>query len=495
VHTVPRLLGGRYEVGDELGSGGMAAVVEAVDRMLGRRVAIKVLYPHVARDPGVVQRFHREARAVARLSHPNVVAIYDIAHDEGADADRVEFIVMELVEGRTLRAELLDGPLAPARAARVARGVCAALAAAHAAGVVHRDIKPANIMLGAGDRVTVMDFGIAHAVDSDRLTQTGMAIGTAQYASPEQLMGHPVDARSDLYSLGCCLYEMLAGTAPFPGTSAVSVAYRQVNEPPVPLVERNPAVPERLAAVVERAMEKEPARRYQTAAEFGTALSRVLPGLPEVAAPVPAAGEAGARGTDTAPLAAVAAAADGFAAPGDAAVDDPDSAGPTEAVVAPPAGPASPPRPRPRLGRRRLLVGAGLAAFVTAAAGLLGWLVAASPSAPRTTAPQVPAAVTTTGHPSSSPTPSARVVPAGGTARTSTGRRTPSPSPSTPSTTPPTSPTPSPSGSPTGSTGPTQTSPPTPSGSSTATSPVPSAQPTSPVPTAIAVALREWPLL
>jgi len=498
VQALPRLLGGRYELGRELGSGGMAVVVEAVDRMLTRRVAVKVLLPHLARDPGVVERFRREARSAARLSHPHVVAIFDIGRDDGPDSDGFDFIVMELVEGRTLRREVEAGPLPPAQAAGVAREVCAALAAAHASGLVHRDIKPANVMLGPSDQVKVMDFGIAHAVDTERLTQTGMAIGTAQYASPEQLRGQAVDARSDLYSLGCCLFEMLVGTAPFAGTSAISVAFRQVNEAPVPVRERNPRVPAALAAVVARAIEKDPARRFQTAAEFGAELSRLLPGLRAVGLPLTGGSardaEAGAGGADTTPI-EVGAGPDGRPPaedPAGGSAGEPAGGSTSGSAGERAGGPVGEPAgqfgddravgqpARSDRRRGRLVLGAGLAAVCLLAAGLGGRLLAGPPAAPGTTAPQAPT-VSTTGHPPAS-SGSADTGPTGAVARTPApaGATTPSPNPSvTPTTTAP--PTDTTTNTPTGTPSPTpsDTSSPTPSDTATGSPPPTSGQQTS----------------
>jgi hypothetical protein len=272
-----RILDGRYQLGSLLGAGGMARVYVATDRVLERQVAVKVLSPSDAQDPVFVERFRREARAAARLSHPNIVAVFD----SGSDADQ-PYLVMEYVPGQSL-AQLLarQGRLAPRRAVELAIQVCAALAAAHAQGLVHRDIKPANVLVSPDGQVQVSDFGIVKAAAATTLTGTGTVLGTAAYLSPEQAQGGPVDARSDLYGLGCVLYELLCGSPPFGSgadRSPVAVATRHVSEPPEPPSARNPQVDPALEAVVLTALAKDPAQRYQSAVELQHALERVLAG-------------------------------------------------------------------------------------------------------------------------------------------------------------------------------------------------------------------------
>ncbi|HEX8135809.1 MAG TPA: protein kinase [Actinomycetes bacterium] len=279
----------RYEVGRLLGSGGMAEVYEGRDRLLARQVAIKVPLPQYAHDPAFQQRFRREAQAAASLSNPGVVAVYDTGMQNGTP-----FIVMEFVGGRTLKETILaEGPLAPDRAAQIAADVCSALAAAHARGLVHRDVKPPNVMLTHSGRVKLMDLGIARADATESATQTGThatMIGTALYLSPEQAQGQPVDPRSDLYSLGCCLYEMLTGSVPFRGATPVAILYRHVREDPAPPRLLNPEVPPALEAVCLKALAKRPEDRYQTAVEMREDLlharagGRVQAGAPTTAA-------------------------------------------------------------------------------------------------------------------------------------------------------------------------------------------------------------------
>jgi hypothetical protein len=272
--TTPQVLLDRYEVGRLLGVGGMAEVFEGHDRLLARRVAVKVPLPQYAYDPGFLQRFRREAQAAASLSHPGIVAVYDTGAQDGT-----HFIVMEYVEGRTLKDVLLtEGPLYPQRAAQIAADVCSALAAAHASGLIHRDVKPGNVMLTPEGRAKLMDLGIARAAEGEPVTQTAAMLGTAQYLSPEQAQGQPVDYRSDLYSLGCCLYEMLTGTVPFRGATPVAIAYRHVRENPAPPRLLNPDVPADLEAVCLKAMAKQPGDRYQTAEEMRQDLERVRAG-------------------------------------------------------------------------------------------------------------------------------------------------------------------------------------------------------------------------
>jgi eukaryotic-like serine/threonine-protein kinase len=269
-------LSGRYVVEEPLGRGGMAQVYRATDTVLGRSVAVKVLADHYARDEPTVARFRREAQAAARLNHPGIVAVFDTGSD-----DDVHYIVMELVEGRTLADVLAEpGRLQPEEAARIAADVADALAFAHAAGFVHRDVKPGNVMLTAAGAVKVMDFGIARAMSGDTFTQTQSVFGTASYLSPEQARGERVDQRSDVYSLGVVLYEMLAGRRPFEGDSAVSIAYKHVSEEPAPLGEVAPEVPPALGAIAERAMAKSPDRRYATAQAMAADLRRAAAGSP-----------------------------------------------------------------------------------------------------------------------------------------------------------------------------------------------------------------------
>jgi eukaryotic-like serine/threonine-protein kinase len=275
--TTPHVLLERYEVGALLGSGGMAEVYEGRDRLLARRVAIKVPLPQYAHDPAFQQRFRREAQAAASLSNPGIVAVYDTGMQDGTP-----FIVMEFVEGRTLKEAILaEGPLYPDRAAEIAADVCAALAAAHARGLVHRDVKPPNVMLTPSGRVKLMDLGIARADATETATQTATQatmLGTALYLSPEQAQGLPVDPRSDLYSLGCCLYEMLTGTVPFRGATPVAILYRHVREAPTPPRRLNPDVPPALEAICLKALAKRPEDRYQTAVELREDLQRARAG-------------------------------------------------------------------------------------------------------------------------------------------------------------------------------------------------------------------------
>ena len=279
------LLGGRYALGDALGHGGMAEVRRGTDVRLGRAVAIKLLRADLARDPAFQARFRREAQAAASLDAPAVVAVYDT----GEDTRGVPWIVMELVDGRTLREVLsTEGRLLPQRALEVTADVCSALDAAHATGMVHRDIKPANVMLTPRGEVKVMDFGIARAaaVSSDTMTQTAAVVGTAAYLSPEQARGEHVDARSDLYSTGCLLYELVTGVPPFVGDSPIAVAYQHVREDPVPPSRYDTSLSTDVDAVVLKAMAKNPANRYQTSQEMRADLLRAVAGRPVLATPV-----------------------------------------------------------------------------------------------------------------------------------------------------------------------------------------------------------------
>ncbi|GAA1881811.1 Stk1 family PASTA domain-containing Ser/Thr kinase [Lapillicoccus jejuensis] len=286
--STPRLLGGRYEVHELIGRGGMAQVHRGVDTRLERPVAVKVLRSDLARDPTFLARFRREAQAAAGLNHPAVVAIYDSGEDVDEalgvlDASVVPYIVMEVVEGETLRERLRrTGPLEPAEAARVTEGVLSALAAAHRSGIVHRDVKPANVMLTDGGQVKVMDFGIARALadSAATMTQTQAVVGTAQYLSPEQAQGQHVDARSDLYSTGCLLYELLTGRPPFRGDSPVAVAFQHVTEPPQPPSTHRAGIDRPFDEVTVHALAKDRERRYPSAEQFRADLVAARTGRP-----------------------------------------------------------------------------------------------------------------------------------------------------------------------------------------------------------------------
>ena len=280
----PTVLGGRYELGPRIGSGGMADVFRGTDVRLGRDVAVKVLRADLARDPSFQARFRREAQAAASLNASTIVPVFDT----GTDDSGVPYIVMEFVDGRTLREVLTEeGRLLPQRALEVTADVCAALQAAHAAGIVHRDIKPGNVMLNRAGDVKVMDFGIARAAaDSSAMTQTAAVIGTAAYLSPEQARGEHVDARSDLYSTGCLLYELITGGPPFTGDSPVAVAYQHVREDPTPPSAYDETLSTEVDAVVLKAMAKNPANRYQSAGEMRDDLLRAAAGEPVHATPV-----------------------------------------------------------------------------------------------------------------------------------------------------------------------------------------------------------------
>ncbi|MER3522213.1 MAG: hypothetical protein C4317_08650 [Acidimicrobiia bacterium] len=270
-----KVISNRYEIENLIARGGMARVYRAKDLLLGRTVALKILNPEFASDPGFVERFRREARAAASLTHPNIVAVYD----SDRDGDTY-FLVMEFVDGKSLR-EILraDGRLHYRRAAEVASEIALALEAAHSKGVVHRDIKPGNIMITRSGEVKVADFGIARAAGtSEALTQAGSILGTASYLSPEQADGRAVDARSDLYSLGVVLYEMLTGSPPFKADSPLVLALKHITETPKPPSEVCEDIPPSLEAITLKALSKRPENRYQSAREMYEDLARALSG-------------------------------------------------------------------------------------------------------------------------------------------------------------------------------------------------------------------------
>lgn len=278
--TTPQHLSDRYELGEIIGFGGMSEVHLARDLRLHRDVAVKVLRADLARNPSFYLRFRREAQNAAALNHPAIVAVYDTG-EAATPSGPLPYIVMEYVDGVTLRDIVHnDGPMPPRRALEVIADACQALNFSHQHGIIHRDVKPANIMISDAGAVKVMDFGIARALadTGNRVTQTAAVIGTAQYLSPEQARGESVDARSDVYSLGCVLYEMLTGEAPFVGDSPVAVAYQHVREDPIPPSQKRAGISAELDAVVLKALTKNPDNRYQSAAEMRADLVRVHSG-------------------------------------------------------------------------------------------------------------------------------------------------------------------------------------------------------------------------
>ncbi|WP_314858770.1 PASTA domain-containing protein [uncultured Corynebacterium sp.] len=373
------LIANRYELGSVVGSGGMSVVYSATDTLLGREVAVKMLRSELARDANFRERFRREAQNAGRLNHPAIVAIYDTG-ETLHDGQSTPYIVMELVKGRNLKDIVADGgPLSPDEAATTLIPVCEALQVSHDAGIVHRDIKPANVMITNTGVVKIMDFGIARALDdvTSHMTQTSAVIGTAQYLSPEQARGKPVDGRSDLYALGCLMYDIMVGHPPFDGDTPFAVAYQHVQEDPTPpsefIPDLSPTAALNVDAVVLTAMAKHPGDRYQTAVEMAADLQRLEKNLvtmaarqyvdhdPEGATNLPgpagiaaaelaaggAAGAAGLAGAAGAVGAGMGAA--GFAGAGAGA----DAADAMETTVVPAVSEEFPPKPTPPMQSRR----------------------------------------------------------------------------------------------------------------------------------------------
>jgi len=379
----PRTLAGRYRLDEVIGRGGMSTVYRGTDLALDRVVAVKVaLDPLVEQSPIYLARFTREAQAAAAIGNPGVVTVYDA----GADGP-TRFIVMEFVPGRSLAdilAEREHKPLEPERAANIAAQVAGALNAAHAAGIIHRDIKPGNIMVEPDGAVKVLDFGIARALDSHTLTQTATVLGTSAYMSPEQAMGQPVDARSDIYSLGCVLYEMLTGEPPFIGEVSAAVLHQHVRVEPKPARVRNPAIPPALGDLVMEMLAKKPKDRPQTAAEVRDRLRQALadpdPHGDDDALTTIAMAAAMAPTPATVPIEAA------ETTPETAPVPTPDPTGATVPLAArlpdrpPPGNRARTTGPSPPPKKRGSATGFWITVFVVAAA-LLGGAVAVALSA------------------------------------------------------------------------------------------------------------------
>jgi eukaryotic-like serine/threonine-protein kinase len=269
--VVGEVISGRYELEQLVGSGGMSNVFRAHDRLLERTVAIKILHEQYTRDEDYVERFRREARAVAQLAHPNIVTVIDRGEQEGR-----QYIVFEYIDGQNLKELSAGGPLDPDDAIRLALQVARALSFAHERGLVHRDVKPQNVLLNDDGQAKVTDFGIARSLDVHGVTQTGTVLGTSDYIAPEQARGQKVDPKTDIYSLGAVLYELLTGEVPYKGDNFVAVAMRHVNEPPPSVLDRRPDCPIRLDLAIQRAMAKDPAERYDSMEEFCTELEACL---------------------------------------------------------------------------------------------------------------------------------------------------------------------------------------------------------------------------
>lgn len=383
-----RILAGRYEVGELIGRGGMAEVHIGHDTRLGRTVAIKVLRSDLARDPSFQARFRREAQAAAALNHPAIVAVYDTGEDlvtepTGAVA-HVPFIVMEYVEGHTVRDILRDGHAVPIdEAVEITAGVLSALEYSHHAGIVHRDIKPANVMLTPTGAVKVMDFGIARAVadSAATMTQTQAVIGTAQYLSPEQARGESVDARSDLYSTGCLLFELLTGRPPFIGDSPVAVAYQHVREAAPAPSSFASDVPDTLDRITLKALAKDREQRYSTAAEFRADLEAAVRGG-NVLAPAVAVAAAAAAATLADPATQV-------LAPATAATQVVPPGVPPWAPTTPGTGATPTAFDEEEEPRRKWLMWTLIAVAVLAVGGIL-WLILTNNQDPGTDQVQVP---------------------------------------------------------------------------------------------------------
>ena len=275
---VGETIAGRYELEELVGHGGMSSVYKAHDTLLERNVALKVLHEQYNADEEFVERFKREARSVAQLQHPNIVTVIDRGEEDGR-----QYIVFEYIDGENLKELVVKkGRLDIQEALEIAAEVARALAFAHGHGLVHRDVKPQNVLLNGDGRAKVTDFGIARSVDVEGMTSTGMVLGTSNYIAPEQASGQPVDAHTDVYALGVVLYEILAGELPFPGESFLAVAMKHVHEPPPNLLEKRPEVPIRIAAAVDRALEKNPEERFPTMDAFAAELETCLAELDRV---------------------------------------------------------------------------------------------------------------------------------------------------------------------------------------------------------------------